>query len=541
LRVTDHYSKSDSRKIEALAKAKADVVWFVHNFCWTNDPRLLRHGVDPVVPFDPWEKQVEFLRWLEGCWERGESCLAEKSRDAGLTYLCCFFALQKWLFFDGFNATFGSRKLDLVDRQGDPDSIFEKIRIARRELPDFFIPVGFSEKRHDTTCRMINPQRGSVITGEGGDEIGRGGRSSILIIDEHSSLPQAEQVDAAASMNADTILYLGTPRGMGNLFARKRFSGSLPVFTIRWQEDPRKDEAWYQQQLRELDATTVAQEIDLDYGASGEPVVIPSEWVQAACDIELEQRGPIIAGLDVAESGTNLSVFLCRQGPVVPQEWIESWSGHNTTQTARRADELAKRIGAEQLRYDRVGVGAGVHGTLESGDGLFKEEQERSKSDAKSMKLTQNLRLSAQVASLGEMKGQNDSKRFKLNYIGVNVGEAASFDYFDDDDEHPNYDRFLNLRAELWWNLRLRFENTWEHLNGVNEHIPQDMISIPRSASQLVAELSLPRLERANDRRVQIESKKKMRGRGISSPDFADALVLAFANVEPFEVLLARV
>ena len=98
----------------------------------------------PYVRFNLWPKQREFLRWLERQVDAGEEGLAEKSRDVGFTYLTAGFALHRWLFLEGFKTTFGSRKVDYVDKKDNPDSIFEKLRIMARRLPNWMLPVGSS-------------------------------------------------------------------------------------------------------------------------------------------------------------------------------------------------------------------------------------------------------------------------------------------------------------------------------------------------------------------------------------------------------------
>ena len=88
-------------------------------------------------------------------------------------------------------------------------------------------------------------------------------------------------------------------------------------------------------------------------------------------------------------------------------------------------------------------------------------------------------------------------------------------------------ERFRNLRAEMWWNLRARFERAYEFLEKGITHPLEDMISIPNHA-QLIAELSTVLVEHTETGKIQLESKKAMKSRGIKSPDYGDALALAF-------------
>ena len=76
-----------------------------------------------------------------------------------------------------------------------------------------------------------------------------------------------------------------------------------------------------------------------------------------------------------------------------------------------------------------------------------------------------------------------------------------------------NTERFVNLRAELFWELRTRFMEA-------DIQIPDD----PELAAQL---LSL-RYEMTSSGKVKIERKTALKSRGMASPDKADALALAF-------------
>jgi phage terminase large subunit len=103
---------------------------------------------------------------------------------------------------------------------------------------------------------------------------------------------------------------------MANPFAQKRFSGKIKVFTFHWRDDPRKDAAWYEKQLDELDPVTIASEIDINYAASAEGLLIPSAWVQAAIGAHLKlgikPTGMRRGGLDVADTGADKNAFTGR-------------------------------------------------------------------------------------------------------------------------------------------------------------------------------------------------------------------------------------
>lgn len=110
----------------------------------------------------------------------------------------------------------------------------------------------------------------------------------------------------------------------------------------------------------------VAQELDINYDASKEGIIIPSEWVQASIDahvkLGIQPTGIKRAALDVADTGNDTNAFCIRHGIVV--QHIEQWSGKDSDifSTTAKAFTLCDFNGCKQLWYDGDGLGAGVRG-----------------------------------------------------------------------------------------------------------------------------------------------------------------------------------
>lgn len=77
--------------------------------------------------------------------------------------------------------------------------------------------------------------------------------------------------------------------------------------------------------------------------------------------------------------------------------------------------------------------------------------------------------------------------------------------------------KFLNKRAEIWTAMR-----TWLRTGCIPETVP--MYETP-----FTEELSFPTYTYSREDYLQLESKKDMRRRGMTSPDLSDALALTFA------------
>lgn len=487
--------RKNDRDLQATAwiLAKRDPVFFVNEFVWTQDPRLIATDLPASIPFNLFDYQEDFIRWLRDRLEGRESGVVEKSRDTGFTWMCASFAVWLWLFKPQATVCFGSRKVDLVDKKKDPDCIFAKVRFIIESLPDWMKPTNPDTNQRwerggefDNHLRIINPENGAAITGEGGDQMGRGGRALLYIADEWAFVPRADQVDSALSMNTEVVIYGSSANGMGNNHYQKVKSEHFPTHTLHWSDDPRKSKEWRQAFLEKYGPLITAREVDIDYTASVEGILIKSKWVEAAVQIDLDDwKGDRIeAGLDVGDGGTDSTVFVPRRGPVVgePRERMES----GPTQTGRWATGRMGDVGGSSLWIDVVGVGSGVY---------------------------------SEVAD----------KPRDFQYNGVNPGESPT-------DRVWNGDRlakemFRNLRAEMCWTIRERFRKTFEHVTGEKEHQPRDLISLPDHPN-LKSDCSILTFYEDAKGRIKIESKNELKrrlGKG-SSPDFFDALVYAFAG-----------
>lgn len=498
------------------ARAMIDPVWWFGTFVWTVDPRESGEGRAAKMPMVLFPKQAELIGWLAEQEAAREGGVIEKSRDFGLTWLCCGYAVHGWLFRPGARYGFGSRKLELVDNKDDDKTIFAKLRYIVDNLPWWMKPADYLDKY----CLLKNHDNDNSISGEGGDEIGRGDRTTAYFVDESASLPRPKMVDAALSQTTNSRFDVSTAKGVGNSFYKRRHSGKTKVFTCHWKDDPRKNHyevrvngvvvktgqgdikdippggkvvyPWYEKEKDELDDDViVAQEIDIDYHASVEGVCIPAKWVRAAINLcermALPETGALRASIDLAGGGANRNVLGMLRGVVLREENLYDWRSDSQDWTAGEAKRLCEEKEVTSLVYDAGGgFGGGV----------------------------------ADMA-----RNEENPPRFAVRALngGDPPSELTWPEKGDNGLHKTSKDKFINARAERWWLLRERFRKTWEVVENGKQYPLHELISIPNRA-ELITDLSKPKVEYASGNRIQIESKMKMRARGVESPDFGDML-----------------
>ena len=478
----------------ALAHCRNDPVRWANDWAWTYDPRNAAKGLPVYLPFKLYPRQEELIEWVRECRTARENGAVEKARGTGATYTACALTAWLWLFEDAVSVKWGSRTEADVDQKGNPDSIFEKVRTVLYRLPGWMLPRGFDRDEHDNQKRIVNPDTGAHIIGQQGQNMGRGGRSSVYFWDESAFHDHPRAVSRAVKENTDCLIEISTHAGPGTPFARKTQARTVEVFEMPWHCVPWRGQSWYEQKREEYahDPVGFAQNIDMDPGGSSERVVIPKKYVDAAVELTLEVGNASVAGLDIGESH-DLNALICRSGPVV--ESVDAWGDSDTTQTARTAIRKGEAAGVADLFYDDIGIGAGVSGEL------------------------QNFERGNKVGQAA----------IHFDFHGVNVGEEPTETKWPNDKRSDEW--LANLKAELWWRLRERFRKTYERVHNSVAHPDAECISIP-DHGKLKAQLSWPKYEIASGGRYRIEKKEKTKKRldTDESYDFADALVLAFAD-----------
>lgn len=339
-------------------------VEFINDWGMTSDPRNVEIGLPVHIPFIMFPKQAEFVEWVYANWREREDGLAEKSRDMGVSWLCVAIAAHMWLFHPNIQIGFGSRKEEYVDEIGNLKALFPKIRLFVDMLPRLFRPAGWDGGKF---MLLNNPENGASIIGEAGDNIGRGARTSIYFKDESAFYERSEKIEAALSQTSNCKIDVSTPNGSGNSFYRKRHNGRTRVFTFHWRDDPRKDEAWYAKQQRDLDPVILAQEVDIDYSAS-----VSNAWLDGALfeagfskgPADVGAIGPKILGVDAAHEGDDRCCITFRRGRVMA--WTKAHKGKmdgpmQAGWVIEQADELG---GVDAIIVELDGPGVSVYDQL---------------------------------------------------------------------------------------------------------------------------------------------------------------------------------
>lgn len=206
----------------------------------------------------------------------------------------------------------------------------------------------------------------------------------------------------------------------------------------------------------------IRQEYYCDFIASLEDIVIPFHLIQGALrrDFPITNIGRI-AGVDVARFGDDRTAMVIRQGGQIIH--VETWKNLDAVRVAGKISQMYRTKLFDCVAIDVIGVGAGVYDMV---------------------------------------------RNYGIPCVAVNVAESSS-----------EKERFSRLRDELWWNVRLWFEDL---TCSISSGIPE----IDRQT--LVKDIQDIRYKYTNKGLIKIESKDDMKTRLGFSPDLGDALCCTF-------------
>ena len=306
---------------------------------------------------------------------------------------------------------------------------------------------------------------GAIIRMYGADnpEAMRGVRLDGVVLDEVADIKPETWREVLQPALADRLgwaLFIGTPHGI-NLFSELFFKGRdladwhSALYTVYDTEALNADEV--ERYRQSVDENTFKREMLCDFAASGDDQLMSLTDVNEACRRHLRKEeysyAAKVMGVDPARFGDDRSVIFCRQGLYAQQPQV-----FRGLDNMALADKVAQQI--ELFRPDAVFIDAG------NGSGVI------------------------------------DRLR-QLHHDVVEVHFSGS----------PSAARYLNKRAEMWFELR-----DWLRAGGA---IP-DLVDLKQ-------DLAAPTYKFTPADKIQLESKDDIKGRGLPSPDLGDALALTFA------------
>lgn len=260
-----------------------------------------------------------------------------------------------------------------------------------------------------------------------------------------------------STWNRMTISAHDTPNFTGEEVSEK-LGHLLPQ--VQWVEDMKIQ--WGEESSR------FKSKILAEFPEESDSMFFTQTAIDKAVDCEFPDNMdiPCVLGVDIARMGEDYnSVYVNRGGRL---RLHSTWNKVTLTETAGRIHRIAIDTGADEVRIDGSGIGAGVIDIL-----------------------------------------MNDGQYERKNYqVIAMIGSGKS----------PDTLRWLNARALYYDQMR--------------EKMQKNLLDIDFGDEKLLDEMLMIKFKFSPKGGIQIESKDDMRSRGMKSPDNLDAAVYASAEID---------
>jgi len=408
--------------------------------------------------------------------------------------------------FHLISTTRGKKAFILTHEAEATKNLFDMTKRYNDELPEGLLPKPDTSSAKELNFRTLNS--GYAVGTAGNKSVGRSQTIQIFHGSEVAYWPNAEEhakgiLQAVPNNEGTEIILESTANGIGNYFYNMWMSAisgqsEFQAIFVPWYWQPEymsesrdgetisltdeeqelyeahKDDGltlqhlyWRRRKLLEFsnDYEMGRELFNVEYpitalDAFRNPVedrFIKATPVNRARKVIVESSSPLVIGIDPAITDHDRTAIIRRKGRLAFN--LETHFNLNTMEIVGAVRRIIDKERPAKVCIDCIGIGAGIVDRL--------------------------LEIGYECVE------------------GVNVARSAN-----------DRDKFRNLRAELWHDMR--------------EWFVQEMpVQIPDS-DELLGDLTSLGYKFDSSGRLQIESKDDLRRRGMKSPDTADALALTF-------------
>lgn len=306
--------------------------------------------------------------------------------------------------------------------------------------------------------RTARPERPEALQGFHGENL-------LFLIDEAAGVDDAIFEVAMGSLTAkeNMCLMAGNPTRLSGFFYDAFHSDRARWKTMHYSslESPLVDKSYPERMGKKYGEGSNIYRVRVlgEFPTSEEDQLIPLHLLEAAVGKDVSEDGPVVWGLDVARFGSDQTCLAKRRGNVIAE--IQAVRNYDLMQVCGWVvNQIREAEDKPTIVYvDSIGYGAGVADRLRE---------------------------------LGFMA------------LDVNVSERPS-----------SKEKYYNLRAELWCNLR--------------DALQAGVLSLPED-EDLLAQASSIKYKYHSSGGLIVEKKEDLKKRGLPSPDKADAVCLTFAS-----------
>lgn len=274
---------SKQAQVREIVKCGKNPKYFINKYV------KIQHPQKGTIPFATYSFQDDCVEDFKN--HRFNVIL--KSRQLGLSTLVSAYSVWLALFYKDKNILVIATKMSVAM------NFIKKVNVALNHLPNWLIVPQITGK----TKHFVEFSNGSSIKAiPTSEDAGRSEALSLLIVDEAAFVRNFDEIWTGLYPTLSTggrAIVLSTPNGVGGQYYdifTKAETGENQFNPIKlpWDVHPERDNAWFDNESRNLTRRQIAQELLCDFAASGDSYLTPEtiSHYSSVCRDPVERGGP---------------------------------------------------------------------------------------------------------------------------------------------------------------------------------------------------------------------------------------------------------
>ena len=274
---------SKDKQVSEIVKCGKNSSYFINTYV------KIQHPTRGLVKFNTYKFQDECLTKFND--HRFNVIL--KSRQLGISTVAASYALWLALFYKDKAILIIATKLAVAQ------NFIKKVKIALQNLPGWLVMPSLKSD----TKQMIEFSNGSSIKAiPTSEDAGRSEALTLLIVDEAAFISNFDDLWTGLYPTLSTggrAIVLSTPNGVGGQFHKLYVEAEarLNIFNsikLPWDVHPERDDAWFENESRNMTRKQIAQELLCDFASSGDTFLNANdlEYIIMSTQTPLERWGP---------------------------------------------------------------------------------------------------------------------------------------------------------------------------------------------------------------------------------------------------------
>jgi hypothetical protein len=263
------YQLSKKEILKEVIKSGKDPNYFINNYA------KISHPIKGLIPFRTYDFQADLIRDFNDY----RFTVILKARQLGISTITAAYIAWMMMFHRDKNVLVIATKFQTAA------NLVKKVKHMIKNLPEW---IQMAEITIDNRASFELSNGSQFKASSTSSDAGRSEALSLLVVDEAAHVEGLEELWTGLYPTLSTggrCIALSTPNGVGNWFHQvyidaEQGKNDFHHVLLPWQVHPDRDQAWFENETKNMSRRQIAQELECNFNMSGETVIHGDDMVR---------------------------------------------------------------------------------------------------------------------------------------------------------------------------------------------------------------------------------------------------------------------